>query len=55
LTCKQNFLGIKKKGLETKAQYLSFEVIAEDQKLLNPKLSERRKTSSERFGLKKQE
>jgi hypothetical protein len=39
LICKQNFLAIKKKRLETGSQNLSFEVIAVDHKVLSPKIS----------------
>jgi hypothetical protein len=38
LTCRQNFLAIKRKTLETGSQNLLFEVIAVDQKVLSPKL-----------------
>jgi len=52
LTCKQNFLAIKKKRLETGSQNLSFEVIAVDQKFLSPKLVGYKPNSLKRLGVK---
>jgi hypothetical protein len=55
LKCKRNFLAIKKKRLEGGSQYLSFEVIAEDENLTLPKVSNHRSNSSKRFGVKRYE
>jgi hypothetical protein len=53
LACKQNFLA-KKKRLETES-HLSFEVIAIDQKVLSPKLSDYKPNSFKRFLAKQKE
>jgi hypothetical protein len=55
LTCKQDFMAIKKKELETECQYLSFEVIAIDQNLSLPRLSGYRHHNLKRFGPKRKE
>jgi hypothetical protein len=53
LACRENFLAIKKEGLETNSEYLSFEVIAPDQKLLNHNLSNCGSRSLKKFVYKR--
>jgi len=49
LACRENFFAIKKKGLETNSEYVSFEVIAPNQKLFNHNLSDCGSRSLKRF------
>jgi len=55
LKCKQDFIAIKKKELETECQYLSFEVITIDQNLSLPRLTGCRHHNLKRFGPKRKE
>jgi hypothetical protein len=47
--CKESFFAIKKKGLKANSEYLSFEIIAPYQKLLNHNISDYGSKSLKRF------
>lgn len=55
VSCNLNFIAIKKKGLKTESQNLSFEVVSANEKLLRTQPSQYRSNDSKRLAAKRQE